>query len=137
MLMPYPLCVFLESREQGKLSTCHPFYIVTQDALRDIIKCSLILDYMAKTTLAHADEDAVKQRVQEIIQYLQNHAPTVSGSDSPAMDSSFTEMRMYSGCGKNLMNRRIARQHVYIQKYLIDAWLNTYTGADQDRTHYL
>ena len=70
MTISYPLCVFLESREQRKLSTRHPFYQVTLEALQDIIKCPLILDYMAKTTLAHPDEDAVKQRIHEIIQTL-------------------------------------------------------------------
>jgi hypothetical protein len=126
----YPLCIFLESREQKRLPVHHPFCHLVRDALQDVIRCPLILHYMAKGTFAnesHPDEDAEKQRVQEIIQYLQNNSPTVSGSDSPAMDSSLVETRMYSGCGNDhTKNGKIVRQHVYIQKSLVDAWMNAY-----------
>jgi hypothetical protein len=72
------LCIFLKSREQKRLPAHHPFYHLVRDALLDVIRCPLILHYMAKGTFAnesHPDEDAEKQRVQEIIQYLQNNSP--------------------------------------------------------------
>lgn len=126
-----PLCVFLESFEQGRLSVDHPFYILVREVLQDIIECPLIMDYMAKTTLACPNNDTEKQRVQEIIQYLRTNSPTISGSNSPVMDLSFVEIRMYSGCGKtpNLKNRKTGRQHIYIQRCLIHAWFNTYIKA--------
>jgi hypothetical protein len=69
----YPLCVFADVCE-GRLRSNHPFYYLVQDSLQDVMKSPLILHYMAKSTLAnesHHDEVAEKQRVQEIIQYLE------------------------------------------------------------------
>jgi hypothetical protein len=144
--MSYPLYVFLESREQGKLPVHHPFYDLVYNALQDVIKCQLILNYMAKTTLANgpwSDKVAEARRAQEIIEYLQNNCPTVSGSDSPALDSSLVETRMYSGCGNgpNVKDRKIARQHIYIQKCLVDSWIKTFldmgTRSSMERGRHL
>jgi hypothetical protein len=74
----------------------------------------------------NSDEVAEDQRVQEVIQYLQNSSPTFSGSESPAMDSTFVDMRAYSGCGNDRTSRKIARKHVFIQKRLVDAWMTAY-----------
>jgi hypothetical protein len=80
---------------------------------------------MARSTLDTLDEVVEKQRVQEIIQYMQNTCPTFSGSDSPALDSTFVDVRAYSGChgGKDPKSRKIARKHIYIQKCLVDEWV--------------
>jgi hypothetical protein len=130
MTMSYPLCVRLDSRDQAGLPVRHPFYYLVQDTLQDIIKCPLILHYMVKNTFPRpTDEVAEEQRVQEIIQYLHNSCPTVSGSDSPTMDSSLVQTRAYSGChgGRDPKSKKVARQHVYLQTCLIDAWLNIYS----------
>ncbi|KAG2061598.1 hypothetical protein BDR06DRAFT_947079, partial [Suillus hirtellus] len=60
----------------------------------------------------------------EITQYLQTTCPTVSGSDSPAMISTFVDVRAYSACqgGKDPKSRKLARKHIYIQKRLVDDW---------------
>jgi hypothetical protein len=86
---------------------------------------------MAKNTLQNEpSRDEEEQRVQEIVQYLQMNHPTVSGSDSPAVDSStlpLVETRAYSNCGKDRKSRKLARKHIYIQKSLIDAWMGNYS----------
>jgi hypothetical protein len=92
------LCVFLESREQGRLNAHHPFYRLIEDAIQDAILCPLVLHYMARTAFGlgnapYIDEVVEKQRVQEIIQYLQNSCPIFSGSDSPALNSTFVDVR--------------------------------------------
>ncbi|KAG1767340.1 hypothetical protein EV702DRAFT_1050356 [Suillus placidus] len=46
---------------------------------------------MARSTLDILDEVTMKQRVQEIIQYMQNTCPIISGGDSPVMDSTFVD----------------------------------------------
>ena len=81
-------CVFLDSRGQGRLPIHHPFYHVVEQTVQNIVQSLLILHYLAETTLANTpfpDEAAKNQRVQEIIQYLQNNYPTFSGSDSPSL----------------------------------------------------
>jgi hypothetical protein len=123
--MSYPLCVFLESREQG-LDTNHPFYRLVEETFRNVIQCPVVMLYMARITLEYSDpsdEVAEKQRVEEIILYLQNVCPTISGSDSPTMDSTFVEMRAYLGCGEDTKRRKVSRKHVYIQKRLVDVWM--------------
>ena len=129
----YPLCVFLESREQGRLTYNHPFYRLVEEVLQNIIQSPLVMLYMARNTLKYdsewqssPNEDAEKQRIKEIIHYLQTVCPTVSGSDSPRMDSAFVQTRAYSGCCKNPRRRKAARKHVYIQKRLVDAWMKAY-----------
>ncbi|KAG2081186.1 hypothetical protein BD769DRAFT_1551800 [Suillus cothurnatus] len=85
---------------------------------------------MAKSTLKNPDRQVVKeQRVQEIIQYIRNTCPTVSGSDSPVVNSIFVDVRAYSGChsGKDPKSRKIARKHIYIQKRLVDDWVKAST----------
>jgi len=130
--MSYPLCVFLESRKQQKLPVHHPFYRLIEGTLQNFTQheCPVAVQYMARHTLGHEkllfDTAIEKQRVDDIIRYLQNFCPTVSGSDSPAMDSTFVDMRAYSGCGKDPKSREIVRKHVYIQKRLVDAWMKAY-----------
>jgi len=130
----YPLCVFLESRDQGRLTYDHPFYRLVEEVLQNIIQSPLVMVYMARNTLKYdseqfPNEDAEKQRIQQIIHYLQNICPTVSGSDSPRMDSAFVQTRAYSGCCKNPRRRKAARKHVYIQKRLVDAWMKAYNDS--------
>lgn len=128
MTTPYPLCVFLESREQGRLTADHPFYGLVEETLQNVIRCPLILHYMAKTLNTTVNgschiEVADERRIQEITEYLQNDCPTVSGSDSPTMDLTFVDVRAYSGCGSDPKSRKIARKHIYIQKQLVNAWM--------------
>jgi hypothetical protein len=134
MTTSYQIYVFLESRDQGSLPVHHSFYQLVHNTLKDVIQYPLVISYMVKATLANGlshDKVAEKQRANDIILYLQDNCPIVSGSDSPAMDSSLVETRAYSGCGKDSKNRKISRlrQHIYIQKCLVDAWLNTYSKA--------
>ena len=132
MTPSYPLCVFLESRRQQKLSVHHPFYCLINETLQNFIRleCPVILQYMARDTLGDEklfDTAVETKRVHDIIHYLRNTCPTVSGSDSPAMESTFVDMRAYSGCGKDPKSRKIVRKHVYIQKRLVDAWMKVYS----------
>ncbi|OJA11854.1 hypothetical protein AZE42_08031 [Rhizopogon vesiculosus] len=132
MTTSYKIYVFLESRDQGSLPVDHSFYQLVHNALKDVIQYPLVISYMAKTTLANElchDKVAEKQRADDIIRYLQDNCPIVSGSDSPAMDSSLVETRTYFGCGKDSQSRKTGRQHIYIQKCLVDAWLNTHSKA--------
>ncbi|OAX33644.1 hypothetical protein K503DRAFT_775402 [Rhizopogon vinicolor AM-OR11-026] len=125
--MSNPICVFLESREQ-RLPTYHPFYLLVQETLQNVIHCPIVSIYMANSILQneqYPDEVAEKQRVEQIIHYLHNNCPTISGSDSPAMDSTFIDVRAYSGCSKGPKSIKFARKHVYIQKRLVDAWMRT------------
>ncbi|OJA11782.1 hypothetical protein AZE42_07384 [Rhizopogon vesiculosus] len=87
-------------------------------------------------TLQNSDGGAEEQRIQEIINYLQNNCPTFSGSDSPAMDSTFVDMRAYSGCGKDRQSRKTARKHVYIQKCLVDAWMKAHHKSNNPKGYY-
>ncbi|KAG1795545.1 hypothetical protein EV424DRAFT_1547508 [Suillus variegatus] len=125
MTISYPLCVFLESREE-RLSPDHYFYRVVEETIQNVIHCPTVLHYMVRSTLQNLDEVAEKQRAQEITQYLQTTRPTVSGSDSPAMNSTFVDVRAYTACqgGKDSRSRRLARKHIYIQKRLVDDWMN-------------
>ncbi|KAG1857700.1 hypothetical protein DFJ58DRAFT_913424 [Suillus subalutaceus] len=123
MTMPYPLCVFIESREQGKLSAGHPFCHIVRETVQNVVLSHPILHHMARNTLENPDEAAEKQRVEEIIEYLKNTCPTISGSDSPATNSTFVDVRAYTGCGKDMKSRKIARKYIYIQKRLIDEWM--------------
>jgi hypothetical protein len=123
MTISYPLCVFIESRGQGKLPAGHPFCHFVKETIQVVMLSHPILHHMARNTLENPDEAAEKQRVKEIIEYLKNTCPTVSGSDSPAIDSTFVDVRAYMGCGKDPKSRKIARKHIYIQKRLIDEWM--------------
>ncbi|KAG2342613.1 hypothetical protein BDR05DRAFT_334525 [Suillus weaverae] len=129
MIFSYPLCVFIESREQGRLSLDHPFYRLVEETIQNVVLCPVVLHHMARSTLETLDEVTEKQRVQEIIQYMRNTCPTFSGSDSPAIDSTFVDVRAYSGChgGKDPKSRKIARKHIYIQKRLVDDWVKAST----------
>jgi hypothetical protein len=129
--MSHTLCVFLESREQGKLPTNHPFYCLVEEAFHNIVQCPLIMLYMARNTLKHGPfpNEVEKQRVKEIMQYLQNVCPTVSGSDSPAMESTFVDIRAYSVCGEDPKIRKVARKHVYIQSHLVIAWMRAHSES--------
>ncbi|KAG1873790.1 hypothetical protein F4604DRAFT_1925369 [Suillus subluteus] len=86
---------------------------------------------MVMSTLKNPDRVAEKRRVQEIIQYIQNTCPTVSGSDSPAIYSKFIEVHAYSGChsGKDPKSRKISRKHIYIQKCLVNDWVKASTES--------
>jgi hypothetical protein len=138
VVMSHTLCVFLESRELGRLPANHPFYCLVEEALHNIVQCPLIMLYMARNTLKHGTfpKEVGNQRVKEIMQYLQNVCPTVSGSDSPAMESTFVDIRAYSVCGEDPKIRKVARKHVYIQRRLVIAWMrahleSTYPWANQ------
>lgn len=72
-------------------------------------------------TLHNPDGVVSNQRIQEIVQYLQNNCPTISGTNSPTMDSIFADVRVHLGCGSNPESRRFTRKHVYIHKQLVDA----------------
>ncbi|OJA11855.1 hypothetical protein AZE42_08030 [Rhizopogon vesiculosus] len=137
MAKSYQLYVFLESRDQARLPVYHPFYQLVHNVLTDLIQYyPLVNSYMVKTTLANEpcrDKVAEKQRANDIIRYLKDNCPIVSGSDSPAMDSSLVETRAYFGCGKDSKSRKAGRQHIYIQKCLVDAWLNIYSKATDGR----
>jgi hypothetical protein len=131
--MSYPLCVFLDSREQRRLLSDHPFYRLIEEGLQNVICCPLILHYMAESTLPSEPRPngaTLEQRIPEIIQYLRNDCPMFSGSDSPAMDSTFVDVRAYWGCGRNPKSRKFARRHVYFQKRLVDAWMQAECGKD-------
>jgi hypothetical protein len=84
---------------------------------------------MVRNTLENPEEAAEKQRAEEIIQYLKNTCPTVSGSDSPVLDRAFVDVRAYMGCAKDPKSRKIARKHIYIQKRLIDEWMKASTDT--------
>ncbi|KAG1857699.1 hypothetical protein DFJ58DRAFT_745000 [Suillus subalutaceus] len=129
MTISYPICVFIESREQGRISHDYPFYRLVEETIQNVIHCPVVLRHMARSTLKNPDKVAEKRRVQEIIQYIQNTCPTVSGSDSPAIYSKFVEVRAYSGChsGKDPKSRKIARKHIYLQKRLVDDWVKAST----------
>jgi hypothetical protein len=131
--MTYPLCVFLTTHQQGSLPCDHPFYRLIEETLQNVQHCPPVLDYMAQNILANK---SYPTKQQEIIQYLQNSCPTISVSDSPAMDSTFVDVRAYSGCAKDPKSKKFARKHVYIQKRLYDALMearaessNPYVGA--------
>ncbi|OJA11783.1 hypothetical protein AZE42_07385 [Rhizopogon vesiculosus] len=126
----HPLCVFLDSREQGKLSANHPFYRVIEEAIQDVLHAPLVLKYLARSTFRNRPrfyKVTEEQRVHHIIEYLQNNSPTFSGSDSPALDSTFVDVRAYYGCGKDSKSKKVTRQHVYIQKRFVDAWMKSYS----------
>ncbi|OAX38413.1 hypothetical protein K503DRAFT_770535 [Rhizopogon vinicolor AM-OR11-026] len=135
--MSYPLCVFLESREQ-MLPIHHPFYRIVEETLENVIQSSLVLRCMAKHTLvneSHTESPnnaAENQMVQQITRYLRNNFPTVSGSNSPAMDSVIVDVRSYSGCGKDPKSRKFTRKHVYIQKHLVDALMKAEARSKSD-----
>lgn len=137
MTISYPLCVFIESREQGKLPVGHPFCHIVKETVQNVMLFHPILRHMARNTLENPDEAAEKQRVQEIIEYLSNTCPTVSGSDSPAMDSTFVDVRAYTSCGKDPKGRKIARKHIYIQKRLLDEWMKESVDNSGTRTFLL
>ena len=131
-MTPRPLCVFLNSGDQGGLPSNHPFYRLVEETIQNVVQCPLVMLYMARNTLNHNPfSDAVpkKQRVMDIAQYLQNVCPTISGSNSPTMESTFVEMRAYSSCasGEGRMKRKAAPKHVYIQQRLADAWMQAYS----------
>ncbi|KAG2077963.1 hypothetical protein BDR04DRAFT_1064935 [Suillus decipiens] len=128
MTITYMPCVFLESRHQGKLPADHPFYHLVMETIQNSILYLPILHHMARNTLANPDEIAVKQRAEDIIQYLQNTCPAVSGSDSPAMHSTFVDVRAYSGCHSS-KGPKDTRKHIYIQKRLIDNWMKESASA--------
>ncbi|KAG2078616.1 hypothetical protein BDR04DRAFT_1138200 [Suillus decipiens] len=124
MTISYPPCVFMESREQEKLSAGHPFCHIVKETIQNIILSNPILHHMARNTLENPNKAAEEQRVQEIIQHMTNTCPTVSGSDSPAIDSTFVDVRAYTGCStKDPKGRKIARKHIYIQKRLVGEWM--------------
>jgi hypothetical protein len=130
--MSFPLCVFLDSLDQGRLPLDHPFYRLVDKTRQHIIESPLVLGYMAKVTLQNEprhDEVVEKGRIQEIIQYLQTNHPTVSGSDSPSMNLTLVDTRAYSGCGNGRKSRKFARKHVYIQKSLVNTWVRTETRS--------
>jgi hypothetical protein len=138
--LSYPLCVFLDSRKHGRLPVDHHFYRLVEEILHNVEDSPLILRYIAESTLAFQNEphgdDVVEERRQEIVQYLKMNRPTVSGSDSPAMDSStlqLVETRAYSGCDKDRKSRKLARKHIYIQKSLVDAWMGAYSKLQMSR----
>ncbi|KAG2116586.1 uncharacterized protein F5147DRAFT_673586 [Suillus discolor] len=116
MTVSYPLCVFLESRDRGKLPAGHPFCHLVRETVHSAILDLPILHHMARNTLENPDEVAVKQRAQEIIQHLQNTPPTFSGSDSPVMHSTFIDVRP-----------KDTRKHIYVQKRLVDNWMKEFT----------
>jgi hypothetical protein len=126
------LCVFLDSRARERLLVDHPFRLFVKETHQHVIDSRLILEYMAEATLHNGprSDKVVERRVQEIIQYLEKYHPTVSGSDSPAMDSvTLVETRAYSGCGGDRLDRKFAREHIYIQKPLVDAWMKARSGV--------
>lgn len=131
--MSYRLHVFQDGREQGGLLVNHPFYRLVEETLQNVLQSQLVMLYMARKTLEHKPSpDVVRenQRVTEITRYLQNVCPTISGSNSPTMDSIFVEMRAYAGCGEDPKRRKVARKHVYIQKHLIGTWIHAYYNAE-------
>jgi hypothetical protein len=128
--MSFPLCVFLDSLDQGRLPLNHPFYRLVDETRQHIIESPLVLGYIAKVTLQNElrhDEVVEKRRIQEIIQYLQINHPTVSSSDSPSMNFILVDTRAYSGCSKGRKSRKLARKHVYIQKSLVNNWIGVRT----------
>jgi len=130
------LCVFLDSREHGRLPHTHPFHIFIITNLLHVVDSPLVLQYMARSTfpdksLGNYPDLAEERRVLQIVNYLMKNHPTVSGSDSPAMGSSLSQYaqvdtRAYSGCGNSRRSRKVARKHIYIKKSLVDAWMNAY-----------
>jgi len=135
MAMSYPMCVFLESREK-RLPVHHPFYRVVEQTLQSVIQCPVVMRYLAMNTLENSDSVTEEQRAQEIINYLQNSCPTFSGSNSPAMDSTFVDMRAYSGCGKDRKSRKTTRKHVYIQKCLVDTWVKAFHKSNNPQGYF-
>ncbi|KAG2116626.1 uncharacterized protein F5147DRAFT_649088 [Suillus discolor] len=129
MTISYLLCVFLESREE-RLSPEHCFYRIVEETIQNVIHCPTVLHYMVRSTLKNFNEVVEEQRVQDITKYLQTTCPTVSGSDSPAMNSTFVDVRAYSACqgGKDPKSRKLARKHIYIQKRLVDDWVKALTN---------
>ncbi|KAG1873786.1 hypothetical protein F4604DRAFT_755330 [Suillus subluteus] len=123
MTISYPLCVFIESREQGNLPAGHPFCHIVKETVQNVVLSHPILHHMARNTLENPGEAAENERAEEIVEYLKNTCPTVSGSDSPAMDSTFVDVRAYTGCGKDPKSKNITRKHIYIQKRLVDEWI--------------
>ncbi|KAG2343857.1 hypothetical protein BDR05DRAFT_962485 [Suillus weaverae] len=115
--------MYLHREAQGKLPAGHPFCHIVKETIQNVVLSHPILRHMARNTLENPDEAAEKQRAQEIIKYLENSCPAVSGSDSPALDSTFVDVRAYTGCGKDPKSRKIARKHIYIQKCLVDEWM--------------
>jgi hypothetical protein len=139
--MSHLLCVFLDSRDHEKLPVDHPFYDFVKVTLQHVVESPLVLRYMAQNTLQNEplpDEVMGEQRVQEIIQYLKINCPTVSGSDSATMyPKTLVATRAYLGCGQDPKNRKLARKHVYIQKYLIDGWMELRSDPNLSRGHFL
>lgn len=56
--------------------------------------------------------------------------PSCITCDSPAMDSTFIDVRAYTACqgGKDPRSRRLAQKHIYIQKRLVDDWVKALTN---------
>ncbi|OAX38067.1 hypothetical protein K503DRAFT_186062 [Rhizopogon vinicolor AM-OR11-026] len=129
MAMSYPLCVFLESREK-RPPVHHPFYRFVAETLQSVIQCPVVMRYLAMNILENSDGVAEEQRVQEIINYLQN------GSDFPAMDSTFVDMRAYLGCGKDRKSKKTARKHVYIQKCLVDVCMEAFHKSNNPEGYF-
>ncbi|OJA12466.1 hypothetical protein AZE42_10510 [Rhizopogon vesiculosus] len=105
----------------------HAFNLLVQEILQNVIHCPIVSVYTASSILQNEqpDELAEKQRVEQIVHYLYDNCPTISGSDSPAMDSTFVDVHAYSGCSKGPKSMKFAWKHVYIQKCLVDAWMRT------------
>jgi hypothetical protein len=135
--MSYPLCVFLDSCAQVRLSVDHPFYYLVYESFDYFIRSPFLLRDAAALRKLRGDDEAVKkQRVEEIKQYMQTNFPTVSGSDSTAKElTTLVRTRAYSSChGEDYKSKKPARKHVYIQKSLVDAWMNSHSAINSGKT---
>ncbi|KAJ8583353.1 RNA-binding domain-containing protein [Rhizopogon salebrosus TDB-379] len=134
------MSAFNFNRDHEKLPVDHPFYDFVKVTLQHVVESPLVLRYMAQNTLQNEplpDEVMGEQRVQEIIQYLKINCPTVSGSDSATMyPTTLVATRAYLGCGQDRKSRKLARKHVYIQKSLIDGWMERRSDPNSSRGHF-
>jgi hypothetical protein len=135
--MSYPICVFLDSCAQVRLSVDHPFYYLVYETFDYFMGSPFLLRDAAGYSFQDPqyNEAAKKERAEEIKKYMRTNSPTVSGSDSPALKlTALVKTRAYSGCGKDRKNKKPARKHVYIQKSLVDAWMNSHSAINSGKT---
>jgi hypothetical protein len=130
--MSYPICVFLDSCAQVRLSVDHPFYYLVYETFDYFMGSPFLLRDAAGYSFQDPqyNEAAKKERAEEIKKYMRTNSPTVSGSDLTAL----VKTRAYSGCGKDRKNKKPARKHVYIQKSLVDAWMNSHSAIKSGKT---
>ncbi|KAG1873789.1 hypothetical protein F4604DRAFT_1681007 [Suillus subluteus] len=108
MTISHPICVFIKSHEQGRLSHDHSFYRLVEETIQNVIHCPVVLHHMVRSTLKNPDEVAEKHRFLAVtpLQWIRHLL-----------------------IGKDPKSRKISRKHIYIQKCLVNDWVKASTES--------